>query len=369
MSSDAIEVDLHVFACGHGDTLLLKLPAQGRTAWILIDCNLPKYDGTLGSFLDYTAKLGISRLDYVFQTHPDRDHFLGMAEVLGYFTRDGRSVGHFADGGQDCQQAVKTKLAGHTGERAYDRLQDALDDLEAKGLLEFFEVTADTRTVSPRGFKGRVDLIPLAPRATRKRALQRNGVARIAADPNTKPTTNELSIVLGLTVRDADRTLNVLLAADTDAAGVQSALELWRTRLDSDYSHERPTRTTGFQVVKVPHHGSAESHAPELTKEFDRAVRHRVACVSCGTRRALPSREVLKAFHDEDWAVLVTTKRLPNSGGGRHDRALFLASASSPKQMPTTRNTLRIRWSSQRGLRWGPKVQTVLGEELVAYDP
>jgi beta-lactamase superfamily II metal-dependent hydrolase len=94
-------VALHVFGCGHGDTILVRLP-HDRT--VLIDCCLSKSNGVLPRFLRYLDDLGVTRLDYVFQTHPDVDHFLGMADVLKHFSNSGRSIGTWCDGGVNSQR-------------------------------------------------------------------------------------------------------------------------------------------------------------------------------------------------------------------------------------------------------------------------
>src|SRR5687767_13593105 len=72
------DVQLHVFACGHGDTLLLRLPGD---RWVLVDCYLPHADATRARFFQYLDRLEVRRLDYIFLTHPDSDHYLGMAEL------------------------------------------------------------------------------------------------------------------------------------------------------------------------------------------------------------------------------------------------------------------------------------------------
>ena len=78
-SSEELRVEVHLFACGHGDTILVGLPGP---KWLLIDCYLPKHNGVYDNFLRFLEKKGISRLDWVILTHPDEDHFLGMKDLL-----------------------------------------------------------------------------------------------------------------------------------------------------------------------------------------------------------------------------------------------------------------------------------------------
>jgi beta-lactamase superfamily II metal-dependent hydrolase len=85
-------INVYVFACGHGDTILLNL----SRAWYLVDCNLTNNDGMRQRFFEFIRQHQIEQLDCIFQTHPDIDHFRGMEEILDYFTRDGRRVKYCA---------------------------------------------------------------------------------------------------------------------------------------------------------------------------------------------------------------------------------------------------------------------------------
>ena len=103
------QVEIHIFACGHGDTLLLRFPGGENH---LIDCCLPKRDGTRDRFFQYLVALGVKRLDSVFLTHPDQDHLLGMAEVIQHFVDEQEGVGFFRTGGN---RHCNVLLAGDAG--------------------------------------------------------------------------------------------------------------------------------------------------------------------------------------------------------------------------------------------------------------
>ena len=53
-SSETPTVELHLFQCGHGDTLLLRLPGP---QWALVDCYLPKSNGRFDKFIAYLDAL------------------------------------------------------------------------------------------------------------------------------------------------------------------------------------------------------------------------------------------------------------------------------------------------------------------------
>jgi beta-lactamase superfamily II metal-dependent hydrolase len=81
-SSSEFSIDIHVFHCGHGDTILVRLPGD---RWGLVDCYLPKQYGVRDAFFRFVERNEIGTLDFIIQTHPDRDHYHGMKEVIEYF--------------------------------------------------------------------------------------------------------------------------------------------------------------------------------------------------------------------------------------------------------------------------------------------
>lgn len=360
-SSKGLSFEVHILACGHGDTILLRLPGPGRDTWVLVDCYLPKKDGTRARFFEFVESRGIVRLDYVILTHPDYDHFHGMAEVLDYFSSNGRSVGYFAEAGLNAHH-VSDLLRDAPGERAYARLQRRLDELHDLKAIEIGELNDEVRTISPKGLRGCVDLIPVAPSAGRKRRITRRDVRKLAWNTATRFDTNPLSIVLVLAVKDDAGCSNVLLAADADKDGIENALTVWGERaVESE-------RTPEFDMVKVPHHGSTESHVPRLYKVRRSGDHPRVTCISAGTRPGLPSADVMRYCLDNQWTVLLTTKRKVRDPLARGNRAIDVANRAE-RLVPDTveEYDLCITWSAARGLEWSPSDAELHRGELHVY--
>jgi len=295
-SSDDLRIEIHLFACGHGDTILVRLPGE---RWVLVDCHLPDR-ARQERFFAFVEENRIRRLDFIFQTHPDFDHYCGMVEVLEYFTQDGRSVGYWCDGGLDAEQVRHLIWEEEFSEREYRRLHDKLDELSLGGLIQTVAVNDWTQPISPKGYANRVDLHVLAPSGTLARQVSRQNVGSLSGDIRAKLEKNALSLVLALRVTADEATYNAILCGDASPEEIRWAINQWgeRTRTDKNAS--------GFDVVKVPHHGSKGSHADELC-ELTRTDRDtRVAAISAGSRRALPDREVIHAYLNKQWTVLLT---------------------------------------------------------------
>ena len=120
----AASVEIRVFHCGQGDTLLIRLDGK---KWVLVDCHLPS-DGAVENFLAELERLEVLRLDLVCLSHPDADHYRGMERVLAHYCVPPRSVGIFCDAGFAGKLA--TALEKDRIEREIVRLYDLVFRLE-----------------------------------------------------------------------------------------------------------------------------------------------------------------------------------------------------------------------------------------------
>ena len=81
-SQSVIDDKLRIYFvdAGHGDAVILT--CNGKSAMIDCGTNGNKYDSDLYNISLYLNELGITHLDYVFCTHPDKDHYSYFAELL-----------------------------------------------------------------------------------------------------------------------------------------------------------------------------------------------------------------------------------------------------------------------------------------------
>ncbi|HUT95279.1 MAG TPA: MBL fold metallo-hydrolase [Thermoguttaceae bacterium] len=298
-NSEEPRVEIHLLACGHGDTILLRLPGD---RWILVDCHLRDLR-TRHHFFDFVRSRGIDRLDFIFQTHPDFDHFCGMGQVLDHFTSEGRSVRYWCDGGLGADQVRDLLWEEELSEREYAKLHRRLDELSHDDLIEIVAVNDWTKPISPSGYSDSVHLFVVAPPATLARKITRRDIGKLGIDAKAKLESNALSLVMVLSTAAGDVDCNMLLSADGSVDEMLWALETWHRRAEEYH------RVKSFDVIKVPHHGSMKSHTPALCDAKRKESTARIAAISAGTRRALPDKEVIRAYLNEEWLVLLTTTR------------------------------------------------------------
>jgi ribonuclease BN (tRNA processing enzyme) len=239
-----VDVEIYVIPCGKGDTIILHLL---KKSWVLIDCNLPQ-GPVRDEFFKKVELLGIQRFDVICLTHPHGDHFTGMRQVLEHFTSSGRSVGHFCDSGPTPRQVSET-LKGTSSFSEYKRLYRFIVQAVKAGRMGYFPAAENAEPMPVLRRSDVLQLLPLGPRPEAQlidfhRTLESGAVH---GDPNN------LSLVLALIVRTPQREFDALLAADVDGNGFKNALQCLERRLESPNSFK-------FDVIKVAHHGSLDSH-------------------------------------------------------------------------------------------------------------
>lgn len=353
--SDSVCVEVLLFPCGHGDTILLRFPGN---RWALIDCYLPD-NGTRKAFFDFVEAQGIQRLEWIFQTHPDLDHFFGMTDVLDYFSREERSLGCWCDSGLNAPEIRELIRWGRMSETEYGKLQNRLDELDRENRIQFVELNDRVEPISPDGFADKINIQPIGPRAWLKRRSARKDIGKFSTNPNARFEANDISVVLLLLIRQSGKDCDMLIPGDAGADVLSDALGAWSERTGV------VSAPHVFDVIKVPHHGSKASHSPSLCKSTANSPSRRIAAISAGTRNALPDREVLRDYISEGWTVVATTTR---KLADRVDSPLFLAGRRrSDSGGDTKQHLIRIHWSPSSGLEYGPPESTLGENDLPMY--
>lgn len=355
VSSETLQAEIHVLACGHGDTLLLRLPVD---RWILVDCHL-RNRSTRRRFFDFVESHNIRRLEYIFQTHPDFDHYCGMTAILKYFTSDGRSVGYWCDSGVNALQIRDLLATDEFSEREYTQLHDLLDELASKKLIQTVAVNDWSRPISPRGYTGRVDLFPIAPSGDVLRQVTRRNVRKVAGGMTARLEANAISVVLLLAARGNSDSCNMLLSGDAWKNELESAMTTWARRAKEN-GHD-----VGLDVVKVPHHGSVKSHWSALCTQKSAGATAHVAAISAGTRKGLPDRAVIRDYLEQQWIVLVTTSRKAHA---EPNWLMDIADVTTARDYALEEHDIKASWKADEGVIWEPEAAVVDAHSLKAYE-
>ncbi len=215
----ADELRCTFLAVGHGGCTVIETP-DGRT--LLYDAGaLSGPDVTRRRIAPFLWSRGIRRIDEVFLSHADLDHFNGLVEILD----------RFAVGQVTCTPTFADKNI--------EGVRETLDALRERGVPMRIVKAGDALSA------GDVRLEVLHPPAVGPEGVE-----------------NVRSLVLEL--RHAGHT--ILLTGDLEGAGLERVLGLPRRPID---------------VFQAPHHGSKYANVPELADW----ARPRVAVSSQGPPR------------------------------------------------------------------------------------
>jgi len=343
---------LHVLSCGHGDTLLLEMP---KKKWALIDCHLPG-KAALQRFFQISEDLRIKTLDYVVLTHADSDHYVGMADVLEYFSTHPRAVRFYCDSGANHEHVIKLLEARQTPVdevSEYARLITTVNKLQDNGKLDRHWLNNQTATIRIAGQRKGFSLVLVGPAVAALARAQDRALLKLGGLPDI----NELSIVLVVQLVTRLTSCRMFLPGDMEGYGMKLALQRWDTHPDNVDS------VTTFDVIKAPHHGSVNGHEVELADRISRRGRS-VLNISCGISYDLPSRKVIADYLDRGWRVYCTTPRLAqlkasNALQGIHARGKKSGSRASYDLNVSARPVL--------GLKVGPSAAEVKRAHLGAY--
>lgn len=332
-------VDIHVFHCGQGDTLLLRLD---HVKWALIDCHLPNATA-VESFLAELDAMGVTRLDLLCLTHPDRDHYCGMLRVLKYFTTAPRSVGAFCDAGFCGKLVMSGAMNGEICE-----IYKCVISLCENGELRYKVVYADTQNLESDWLAG---MVPISPESSRISFENIGTILDI-----TVPMPNEYSMVLVIESGLESDGFRGLLPGDAGGETLTIALEHYRAK--------RPisARAPQFDFVKIAHHGSWRSHEKSPMCKTIRMPGKSTAVASTSSKSGrLPRREVLQDYLNHGWQVYDTGRRQEPTEAGR------FANVQAWTESVESKYNVKVSWSPTKGLETVPEEARVENAQLGLY--
>jgi competence protein ComEC len=218
-------------AVGHGGCTVIETP-DGRT--LLYDAgSLTGPEVTQRYIAPYLWSRGIRRIDEVFLSHGDLDHFNGIPSLLELF-----SVGRVS-----CTPTFEQK---HT-----EGVRETLEALQRHG-------------------------VPIRILKAKDRVAAGDVLIEVLHPPAAGPEGNENTRSLVLLIHHAGHSL--LLTGDLEGAGLERVLQLPLPRVD---------------VLMAPHHGSKVANTPGLA----RWARPRVVISCQGVPRGLAAAEPYQQIH------------------------------------------------------------------------
>lgn len=232
---DSLEdLEAHVFTIGYpseGETILFILCNKGKPVFTsLTDCYMTDDCNHIENLM---SGLGINNIDAFFWTHPDKDHSLGIRDVLDKFdagknahiflpsTLDSDDAYNIAE---DIKKSLRYLLDNYNSRKKYRIHQACVSEGECRSLFYFDIIELKNRSCIRCDFKclAPIDAIVLR----RKYNVSKN-------------KTNDLSIVYAIEINGS----KLLFTGDLTNQTAQF--------LDGGYLQN-------VKLIKIPHHASDE---------------------------------------------------------------------------------------------------------------
>ncbi|NQT82906.1 hypothetical protein HQ563_07780 [bacterium] len=356
--TETFSIAIHAFYCRHGDTILVRFPGP---RWMMVDCHLPQGSVREAVFKFFTDNK-IDHLDYLFLTHLDTDHYLGMWRVVEYFTSRGRSLGAFGVGGGAGyhRQRVLVRRLSRTeiAVTEFEKLLNALNSYFRKQRGRFIPLNAKTGRIYPATQRYDICLVPVAPDPTVDWLQSDEALGKLSAGEPLDLDLNMVSAACVLAAR-CERPLLALLPGDLTRDQWDNAMGVWEERQKKDV--EWAKRDKGFDVVKIPHHGSMSSHHSALCERVSAGTQ--VAILSVGSRfPSLPDQRVLSDYINNGFLVFATCRRARRL---RYDRVFDLPTKDEPAEH--THHTVTVTIPSRGRISAGPPEAEIQRRQLRLY--
>jgi beta-lactamase superfamily II metal-dependent hydrolase len=280
-------INIYIFNVGHGDSAIIEYVGGDGRAYGVIDSN--RHNVTVPPALVKLKELNVEQLSFICLTHPHRDHYNGLYDILSEFRGRIHQLYTFPIG-----DLLKNRKRLKALAKKYQTIRDSQDDVQVRrGVQEFLQIIRfatenflpdnwiecageDTR-IAPLGFHDVTIKTILPPRKARGYYIQQIESGDTGTIENLKD--NDLSIAFQVNYKGQ----SVILGGD-------GTRDNW---LNHVRWQERARITLRTMTVKLPHHGSRiDCDALVLSRLFLDAG-ERAAIISANGH-SHPDREVLE---------------------------------------------------------------------------
>lgn len=292
-----MKLSIFVLNVGHGSSIVLEHADQNGDKYFgLIDCN-NSGDGPPRA-LEKLHTLGAKKLAFVALTHPHKDHFRGLSEIITAF-KGGIEQFYSCPFGELLQNRSRLKKLSQNLQKivsSTDGMAERKAALELGRILmwayeearqqrlEWRECKGEENTISPPGF-GDVDLKTILPPG---RAIG-NFVQRVIDGDMTVGghfDDNQISLAF-----------QISYGGNQIVLGGDGTVENWTWRRRFEKNSKRPLDAN---AVNLPHHGSGLDCPPDVLEQLFSGSGSPKYGLTSANGISHPSETVIKWMEDND---------------------------------------------------------------------
>ncbi len=242
--------------------------------------------------LTHLQRLDYCEVEFIVLTHPHRDHYSGLQELLEYIETKQITVHRFAHTLTHIGKGFwKYFEVGRNDTQLLRKIMGTSKRLKNSGIIRRMDLLADNTVLEIEDY---ILIKCMAPSHDDMEEYMR--IVKMDPDVNSKQASqaaNLLSAVFHLDISG----YHVLLTSDAEIFALQGIIERDAVKL------------TGrkFKICQLPHHGSIKNHH-KFFWDLMTKTNGRHAVISAGKHRSYshPSYKVVAHFHDEGYQVHCT---------------------------------------------------------------
>lgn len=230
-----------------GESIIIRVIDDKKQTHLcgVVDC----YDSeNISKTEDYLKRFNIDKLDFLFWTHPDYDHSLGMDKIIENYLPD--KIGVLGISSGICLSEIKNSLNQEDSTNAIYKCFKSIEKASYKLKSNFYNIEHGTgEFIAEFMLNGEVNtfkIVPFAPLSYISRGNSINSFKHLLSDDN-KYTEKKNKISIGLLIMFNNR--KVCLTGDI----VNDALN------DNKHNDKLKKLFNGISFFKIPHHGGKSS--------------------------------------------------------------------------------------------------------------
>jgi beta-lactamase superfamily II metal-dependent hydrolase len=274
---------------GQGDSVILEWFDKKKNYRVgIIDCNLK---GRSNPVVNHIEKSQPEMIDFIILSHPHKDHYSGMLELLDHVEKNNIKVLQFAHTLKGIGTLYWRWFEKNTSDlKLLIKIVRKLKILKEKDLIVRIQPLVENVHIN---LSENIRIVCLAPSHDEIEKYQETVKYRPEKNiTKASAAANHLSSILKLNFRGK----YALFTSDAEKTTFERVIK------------QHDLKDKKFLACQLPHHGSKRNHSPIFWDKIETSKDHKNVFISSGTHHQYhhPDYETVKWFYDKGFSIRAT---------------------------------------------------------------